>query len=119
MRTISIAFLLCLLLQSCHSYKNLNNTKEPLVVGKKYKLKLDRDADKYVKVKITGLTETGIVGLSDGREIQIAYKDVWEVRKRKFSVGKSLLMAVATVITVGTIHLIIEGPSLGGIDFGY
>ncbi|MGX1928837.1 hypothetical protein [Flagellimonas sp. 2504JD4-2] len=116
MRTISISFLLCLLLQSCHSYKSLNNGKEQLLVDKKYKLKLGRYENKYIKVKITELTDTAIIGISKGEEIQILYKDIWEVKKRKFSAFKTLLL-VATVFVGGLVIYLIEGPNLGNIGY--
>ena len=105
---IVICFLLTILLQSCYSYrvidKNIN-----FIANKKYKIKL---TNKYQKVILLSSTDSTIT-VVDNKNIEstIAKNDIKTIKKRYFSVSKTVLLPIGIGVTALSVALIIDPPN--------
>lgn len=97
--TITI-LILSLLLQSCYTYKTIDPNKTHLTEGKKYKIKVDNKVQKANLVSLNDSTATFKTG---NKNIQIAEKEIGEIKIRKFSILKtaSLVTGIALGIIIG------------------
>lgn len=103
-----ILIVITFLLQSCYSYKVIDVIKTPLVVGKKYKIK---QSNKYENVRLLSSTESTIT-VSNVKNVQntISLKDIKKIKKRKFSVGKTAIFVITTLLGGATI-IVADGLS--------
>ncbi|RTY94994.1 hypothetical protein [Flavobacterium sp. GT3R68] len=106
--TITI-LILSLLLHSCYSYKTIDPGKTPLTEGKKYKIKID---DKFQKANLVSLNDSTANFKAGKKNIQIAEKDIKEIKIRKFSVLKT-----ASLVTGSAVLGVIIGIGLALQDF--
>jgi hypothetical protein len=107
---ISIIFilLLSLLLQSCYSYRVIDKNNN-FIANKKYKIKL---TNKYQKVIILSSTDSTIT-VVDNKNIEstIVKNDIKTIKKRYFSVSKTVLFPIGVGITSLGVALIISPPN--------
>ena len=97
-----------IVLQSCHTYKTVNN--QELQNGKTYKIVVD---NKKLKVKLNQATDSTIVVTHKNEEKIIAKSEIKEIKKRKFSILKTIALPVG--IVVGFVGLVaISDPEIGG-----
>jgi hypothetical protein len=100
-KSIIHILLLSFLLQSCYSYRVIDKNSK-LAIGKKYKVK---QLNKYEKVRLLSITDTTII-VSNNKNSQntIDLNDIKIIKKRHFSVTKTVLLPIGIVIVgVGTI----------------
>lgn len=100
-----LAIALSILLHSCYSYKSIDLRKTTLVVGKKYKIKVNK---KFVKVKLISFNDSIANFQSGNTEKQIKLSEIQKLKKRKFSASKTVLLPVSILIGSFTI-IIIDG----------
>ncbi len=115
MRKLYLLVAIAFLFQSCFSYKAIDNDPSKMETGRTYKIERNR---KYSKVVFHAIKDSTILVSKNFEEQQIPIKDITGIKKRKFSIVKTigLPLAVATAIT-GLFILTYDGPSTGGISF--
>lgn len=94
MKKICLLLIALLLLQSCFSYKKAEINPKTMAIGEIYKIERNH---KTSKVMYTRNADTAIVVLENGKEKQIPLKDINSVRKRKFSLAKTISLVPITM----------------------
>ena len=109
---LAIAFLF----QSCFSYKQMENDPSKMEPGKKYKI--ERNHKNY-KVTFNSLTDKSIlVTRKNWTKEEILIKDIKSIKKRKFSIIKTVALPVTLAATLtGLFILTYDGPSIGTISW--
>lgn len=111
---IIILLIIPLLLQSCFSYKTLDNDTSKMEAGKTYKIERNH---KYLKVVFNATKDSAILVSKNFEEQQIPIQDITSIKKRKFSIIKTLLLPLGIITAViGLFVLNYKGPSTGGIS---
>jgi hypothetical protein len=87
MRKIFLGIALLILLQSCFSYKAMENDPRNMETGKTYKIERNQ---KYTKVVFHNV--------KDFEEKQIPINDITDIKKRKFSVVKTVGLPLSIVV---------------------
>lgn len=98
MKKLFLGLGITFLLQSCFSYKAMDNDPSKMEMGKTYKIER---SNKYSKVVFHNVKDSTILVSKNFEEQQIPIKDITNIKKRKFSIVKTLLLPVtiATVLT--------------------
>jgi hypothetical protein len=118
-KTIILLVSISFMLQSCYSYKTIDIKQTSLItVGKIYKIKQNGN---YLKGKLISSNDT-LLKIKVGDSVKpIAITEIEEIRKKKFSVGKTV--GLSSAITVGTIVTVVavfaltySGPSTGSVQ---
>ncbi len=99
---LSISFLL----QSCYSYKTVDLKSSKLVAEKQYKINAN---NKITKGKLLNANDTSLVFRTVYKEKTILFKDIKTIKKRKFSVVKTVALVPVTVTTL-TILFVLADP---------
>lgn len=108
MRKICLLLGITLLLQGCFSYKKAEINPKTMAIGQMYKIERNH---KTSKVMYTGNADSAIVVLKNGKEERIALKDINSVRKRKFSIVKTVAVPVAVLVGFTTLFILTyNGP---------
>jgi hypothetical protein len=100
MRKIFLGIALLILLQSCYSYKQVEANPTTMVIGQKYKIEQNNKTSKVIYIKAV---DSAVVVSKNGKEEQIALKDITKVRERKFSLIKTIALVP---LTAGAIVLL-------------
>ena len=106
--TMIILIALSFLLQSCYSYKVIDVHKTPLIAEKKYKI---MQSNKYENIRLLSSTESTVT-VSNLKNVQntIAIKDIKKMKKRKFSVAKTSVLVITSLLG-GAIIIVADGLS--------
>lgn len=106
--TMIILIAISFLLQSCYSYKLIDVQKTPLIAEKKYKI---IQSSKYENVRLLSSTDSTIV-VSNLKNVQntISIKDIKIIKKRKFSVAKTSVLVITSLLG-GAIIIVADGLS--------
>ena len=91
MKKIIALIIIGILLQSCFSYKAVENTSSQYEVGKSYKLKQHKKSE---VVKIISKTDSTLIVNHKFVEKKISLNAISKVERRKFSVIKTVLLPV-------------------------
>lgn len=106
-----------LLLQSCFTYKKLELNQEELIIGSRYKLKHEGYGS-FKKGRVLGIHDSIIAyKTSNGKTFELRKDGIQEIKKGKFSVGKTVVLsATATAGVFGALWLAFYGScfSIGG-----
>jgi hypothetical protein len=94
MKKFFLLLAMLLLLQSCFSYKAMDNNPSLMEPGKTYKIERNQ---KYTKVVFHNVKDSTILVAEDFEEKQIPIKDITNIKKRKFSVLKTIGLPVTVV----------------------
>lgn len=94
MKKIIVLVIIAMLLQSCFSYKAVENTSSQYEVGKSYKLKQNK---KSQVVKIISKTDSTLIVNHKFVEKKISLNSISKVERRKFSVVKTVLYPAGIV----------------------
>ncbi len=94
-----------ILFQSCYSYKTIENNPSKLEVGKNYKIKENR---KSIALKVLSKTDSTIVYKSFFKKHEISNDAITSVKKRKFSVVKTIL-AVPLILATTALIIVLSG----------
>ena len=115
MRKLFLFLAIVFLLQSCFSYKAMDNDSSKMETGKTYKIK---QYHKFSKIVFHTTKDSIILVSKDFKEQQIPIKDITNIKKRKFSIIKTAAspLTVAAVL-IGLFALTYDGPSTGEISF--
>lgn len=115
MRKLFLLLAIVFLLQSCFSYKAMDNNPSKMETGKTYKIERNH---KYSKVVFHNTKDSTILVSKNFKEQQIPIKDITSIKKRKFSIIKTVAfpLTIAAALT-GLFILTYDGPSTGGISF--
>lgn len=102
-----------LLLQSCFTYKKLELNQEELITGDRYKLK-HVEYGKFKKGRVLSVKDSIITYItSNGKIIELRRDGIQEIKKGKFSLGKTIVLSTtATVGVFGALWLAINGSGL-------
>jgi hypothetical protein len=95
MRKAIVILTSSILLQSCFSYKAVENNSSQYEIGKSYRVHLDKESE---IVRINSKTDSTLVVWSDFNTKTIFTDSFSKVEKRKFSIIKTVLLPV-TIIT--------------------
>lgn len=98
MKKIFLLLAMLVLLQSCFSYKAMDNDPSKMEEGKTYKIERN---NKYSKVIFHSVKDSTIVVTKDFEKHQIPVNDITNIKKRKFSIIKTvgLPLTIAASIT--------------------
>ena len=94
MRKLVLILVAGILLQSCYSYKTIENNASQYEVGKIYRVKQN---GKSSKVKITIKTDSALVVWSKFENKTLSINEISKVERRKFSIVKTVLMPIIIV----------------------
>jgi hypothetical protein len=94
-KSLIYLILFSFLLQSCYSYRRIDITKKPLVEGKKYKIK---QLGKFEKIRLKSQTDSTITVIENKKEIQILKNEIEDIKVKRFSVLKTILLPVGIVV---------------------
>ncbi len=100
MRNIVSLFILCILFQSCYSFKTFNQSPDETTVGELYKFDLTNG--KEFQAQIDSIGENSLYLKKGDRIIQIPYSEIKVIETAEKSTGK----------TVGLISIIAAGAAL-------
>ena len=118
MKNLAIVLLISLLFQSCFSYNRALNFKAGAVVEKQ-KVKIYKNNGTELKGKVLSVDEDQIVIISSKTKqvVKTPVKDILGVKDKRFSVGTSIGIPAAALITAILINAVFgEQPSSSGDD---
>jgi hypothetical protein len=97
MKKVTLLLILSVLFQSCYSYREID-VNQNLIEGKKYKIK---QFNKYEKVRFVSSSDSSIT-IIDNKKLEqtIFKKDIITIKKRHFSVTKTILLPVGVGIGI-------------------
>ncbi|MGA9211495.1 hypothetical protein [Kaistella sp.] len=97
-------FLLCIFLslQSCYSYRNVQNI--PSESGGIYKI--TDEHKRTSKVQLIEIRQDSLVILKKGKQFTIANGEFTNPKKRKFSAVKTVALYVGVSVVVGTVIIV-------------
>ena len=115
MKKIAFFFLLCLLFDSCFSYKKIDLDR--VVFNKKDLLKITTLNNDMEKGRFHSGNDSLVTFISrNGKLRPLSLREIKEVKKRKFSLVKTIVLP--TIIGVITIIVGKEALSNGGLGLG-
>ena len=86
-----------LLFQSCYIYKTVDLQKDKIVENKKYRLNLEGSVMKKVTVKT--VSDSSITVFDNRhRLVQIPFSEIKVIKKKRFSVGKTVVFTTGTIV---------------------
>lgn len=89
--------LISLLFQSCYIYKTVDLQKDKIVENKKYRLYLEGSVMKKVTVKT--VSDSSITVFDNRhRLVQIPFSEIKVIKKKRFSVGKTVVFTTGTIV---------------------
>lgn len=95
-----------LLLQSCHTYKKIDLNTDQLIVGHKYKIKVEKES---IKGRYKNSNDSVTTFRVDFKDKIIAKSEIKEIKKREFSIGKTITFVPLATILVAVITYIMFG----------
>jgi hypothetical protein len=105
MKKLAILFLLSILLQSCYSYKTVENNASQYEIGKYYKVHQDK---KRTVLSVKSVNDSTLVfGNRKFEEQSMSLESITKVEKRKFSIFKTLLIPVLYIALVVTVFVVL------------
>lgn len=112
MRKLFLLLAIAFLFQSCFSYRQADSNPDNVVVGEKYKIEHNK---KTSKATIKSITDTTlVVVMTNWKEKQIPRKDITKLRKRKFSIVKTIVLPIVVIAGItGVFALSYDGPEVG------
>lgn len=102
MKKICLLLGITLLLQGCYSYKKAEINPKTMAIGEMYKIERN---GKTSKVMYTSNADSAIVVLKNSKEERVPLKDITSVRKRKFSVVKTIALVPITMAAITTLFV--------------
>lgn len=113
MKNLAIVLLISLLFQSCFSYNRALDFKAGAIIEKQ-KVKIYKNNGTELKGKVLSVDEEQIVIISSKTKqvVKTPVKDILGVQHKRFSVGKSIGIPAAALITAIVIYIAFgEQPS--------
>ena len=101
-KIILILLVASFLFQSCFSYKAMDSESKSLEIGKIYKIKV---GDKEHVGKLVSVNDTLTTLQSVNKQRDFKTEDIRLIKKRKFSIVKTVLLPVAIVTVISGIFL--------------
>ena len=86
-----------ILLQSCYSYKVVENNSSQYEVGKSYRVHQDKESE---IIRIISKTDSTLIVWSDFETKSIALDPFSKVEKKKFSIVKTVLLPVSIITSL-------------------
>jgi hypothetical protein len=109
--------IILLLLQSCYSYKAIDIKKTPLVEGKTYEFKVEKNKN-FEKITLKSFNDSIMNVKIGNKEKQITISDIKSIKVRKISVIKTIGFPITVAATLTFLFtLSYSGPQLGEINF--
>ena len=118
MKNLAIVLLISLLFQSCFSYNRALDFKAGAVVEKQ-RVKIYKNNGTALKGKVLSASEDQIVIISSKTKqvVKTPVKDILGVQAKRFSVGTSIGIPAAALLTAIVIYAVFgEQPSSSGDD---
>ena len=113
MKNLAIVLLISLLFQSCFSYNRALDFKAGAIIEKQ-KVKIYKNNGTELKGKVLSVDEDQIVIISSKTKqvVKTPVKDILGVQHKRFSVGKSIGIPAAALLTAIVIYIAFgEQPS--------
>lgn len=104
MKKIFLLLAMLVSLQSCFSYKAMDNDPSKMEVGKTYKIERNH---KYAKVVFYGMKDSTILVNEKFEEKQIPIKDITNIKKRNFSVIKTIVYPLSVIAVLSGMYIIV------------
>lgn len=101
MKKLSILLLLCVLFQSCISYKTVNLNNDPIKLSKKYKIVLTNLMK--VEGRVIAMTKDTLLLSKENQKIKIPTSSIYDIKERKFSFLKTVAAGAGVYIGVAVI----------------
>jgi hypothetical protein len=100
MKKIFLLLAMLVLLQSCFSYKAMDNDPSKMEAGKTYKIYHNH---KFTKVVFKSITDSSAIVLKGRKERKIPLNEIAVIEKRKFSVVKTVALALPLILVISYI----------------
>ncbi|MGC4040760.1 MAG: hypothetical protein QM710_08270 [Flavobacterium sp.] len=98
MKKLSLLFAIAFLLQSCFSYKTIENDPSRMETGEKYQIGRN---NKNHKITFNSLTDSSIIVTKRNlTKEEIPIKEITSIQKRKFSIIKTIAFPTAVVVAI-------------------
>jgi hypothetical protein len=97
MKKVFYLFSIVFLMQSCFSYKKIENNSSQYEIGKTYRVYQDK---KKSIINIKSKTDSTLIVISKFEEHKFPINSISKVDKRKFSIVKTLLLPVSIVSSI-------------------
>lgn len=104
MKKLFLLLVMFFLLQSCFSYKAMDNDPSKMETGKTYKIERNH---KYTKVVFYDIKDSTILVNEKFEEKQIPIKDITNIKKRNFSIIKTLGYPLAVIAVLSGMYIIV------------
>jgi hypothetical protein len=98
-----LLLVISIVLQSCFSYKAVENNSSQYEIGKSYRVKQSKKDD---IIRITSKTDSTLVVWSKFETKTIAIDEISKVEKRKFSIVKTVLLPISIAASLVLLFLI-------------
>jgi len=110
MRRLLLFLAIVFSFQSCFTYRISDLSPDKMNSGEKYKILRN---NKYEKVKIKQITDNyAIIELKYGKQKNIPLAEITKVRKRKFSIIKTVALPTTVAVGIaGLFALTYKGPN--------
>ena len=113
MKKTLLLLVISIVLQSCFSYKAVENNSSQYEIGKTYKLKRGKKSE---EVKIISKTDSTIVVKHKFQEKEVLLSTISNTKKRKFSYIKTLIFPPLTLAVIIAIAASSVQVKTGGIQ---
>lgn len=113
MKKTLLLLVISIVLQSCFSYKAVENNSSQYEIGKTYKLKRGKKSE---EVKIISKTDSIIVVKHKFQEKEVLLSTISNTKKRKFSYIKTLIFPPLTLAVIIAIAASSVQVKTGGIQ---
>ncbi len=105
MKKLLLVLSISFLLQSCFSYKEASRDPTQMVLGEKYKIRTNQTVFKVVLISVSdGL----LVVQKNKNELQIPLQEITSLKKRKFSLVKTISIIPLTAIGITAVFIIAD-----------
>lgn len=104
MKKIILLLALLFLFQSCFSYKAMENDPTKMEAGKTYKIERNH---KYSKVVFHSIKDSTILVNEKFEEKQIPINDITNIKKRNFSIIKTVAYPLAVIAVLSGMYIIV------------
>ena len=108
-KTILILVASSFLIQSCFSYKTIDNESKSLEIGKTYKIKV---ANKVHVGKLVSVNDTLTTLQFVNKQRDFKTEDIKQIKKRKFSIVETILFPVGIAIGIVGLFALTYSPDI-------
>ena len=116
MKNLLLLLSISFLLQSCFTYREADINPSTMIIGEKYKITTNH---KISKVILKSISDSSIVVIKNWKEQQIPFKEITNIRKRKFSVVKTIVLPPIVAATIVALFIISDPVEVRTGEIGF